>query len=107
MFSPVCHGALWPFGHGPRLAFEPLFPKNASLDLEMQRTVLGQHYRYHALIPVPLGEDFSFMEDNEEQWSALESQHSICDIIMQDVPVRQVMEVHGSRIWCGECTSPE
>ncbi len=74
-------------------AIAEVFPKNASLDLAMQRKVLGQHYRYNALIPVPLGDDFSFMEDNEEQWSALESQHSICDIIMQDVPVRQVMEV--------------
>ena len=69
------------------------FPESETLDLELQREVLANHYRYNALIPVPVGEDFSFMEDNEEQWSALESGNSICDIIMQDVPTGQVMEV--------------
>ncbi len=74
-------------------AITEVFPQDPSLDLESQESVLAQHYRYRALIPVPLGEDFSFMEENEEQWMQLESQNSICDIIMQDVPARQVMEV--------------
>ena len=69
------------------------FPRDEALDLELQRELLANHYRYNALIPVPVGEDFSFMEDNDEQWAALESGHSICDIIMQDVPAGQVMEV--------------
>lgn len=69
-----------------------IFPQNPDLDLEMQARVIDNHYRYSALIPVPNGDDFSFMEDNQEQWAVLESQYSICDIIMQDVP-GQVMEV--------------
>ena len=69
-----------------------IFPRNPDLDLEMQARVIDNHYRYSALIPVPNGDDFSFMEDNQEQWAVLESQYSICDIIMQDVPGK-VMEV--------------
>lgn len=71
---------------------DEIFPRDPSLDLVMQARVIENHYRYGALIPVPLGQDFSFMEENPEQWQALESQYSICDIIMQDVP-GQVMEV--------------
>jgi len=69
-----------------------IFPQDPRLDLEMQAKVLGNHYRYNALIPIPKGEDFSFMENNEEAWAALESGNSICDIIIEDVP-GQVMEV--------------
>lgn len=74
-------------------AITEVFPQDESLDLDQQKSLLQHQYRYRALIPVPLGDDFSFMEDNPEQWQALESQNSICDIIMQDVPVGQVMEV--------------
>jgi len=74
-------------------AITEVFPNDPSMDLESQKSLLEHHYRYNALIPVPLGEDFSFMEENEEQWMQLESENSICDIIMQDVPARQVMEV--------------
>ncbi len=70
-----------------------VFPQRNDLDLELQREVLANHYRYNALIPVPVGDDFSFMEDNPEQWALLESNNTVCDIIMQDVPARQVMEV--------------
>lgn len=70
-----------------------VFPQDPSLDLELQKSLLQHHYRYRALIPVPLGDDFSFMENNPEQWEVLENQNSICDVIMQDVPVGQVMEV--------------
>ena len=74
-------------------AITEVFPQDPELDLAMQRTVLENHYRYRALIPVPLGDDFSFMEENEEQWAELESNNSICDIIMQATPNGQVMEV--------------
>ncbi len=67
------------------------FPRDTGLDPDLQRRVLANHYRYKALVPVPLGYDYSFMEG--EQWAALEREHSICDVIMQDVPEGQVMEV--------------
>lgn len=70
-----------------------MFPQDPGLDLAMQREVLANHYRHKALIPVPLGFDYSFMERDEQQWRVLERQYSICDVIMQDVPEGQVMEV--------------
>ena len=70
-----------------------IFPQDPGLNLNMQRQVLANHYRYNALIPVPLGEDFGFMEENPQQWAALQERNSICDVIMQDVPTGQVMEV--------------
>ena len=72
------------------------FPRDAGLDPDLQREVLANHYRYRALIPVPLGDDTRFMEENEEEWAAIEAGNSVCDIIMQDGPVGpegQVMEV--------------
>ncbi len=73
-----------------------VFPRDAGLDPDLQRRVLESHYRYNALIPVPLGDDMSFTEENEEQWREIEKNNSVCDIIMQDGPVGpegQVMEV--------------
>ncbi|MDE2977116.1 MAG: hypothetical protein OXU63_06305, partial [Acidobacteriota bacterium] len=32
------------------------FPRDAGLDADLQREVLANHYRYRALIPVPLGD---------------------------------------------------
>ena len=72
-------------------AITEMFPQDPGLDLAMQREVLANHYRHKALIPVPLGFDYSFMD--ERQWRALERQYSICDVIMQNVPEGQVMEV--------------
>ncbi len=72
------------------------FPRDAGLDADLQRELLANHYRYRALIPVPLGDDMSFTEENEEQWAEIEKNHSVCDIIMQGTPVGpegQVMEV--------------
>lgn len=72
------------------------FPRDAGLDADLQRELLANHYRYGALIPVPLGDDMSFTEENEEQWAEIEKNHSVCDIIMQGTPVGpegQVMEV--------------
>jgi len=69
------------------------FPRDAGLDADLQREVLANHYRYNALIPVPLGYDYSFMDEADEQWAAIERDNSVCDVIMQDVPEGQVMEV--------------
>ena len=69
------------------------FPRDAGLDADLQRRVLESHYRYRALIPVPLGFDDSFMDETDEDWAAIERENSVCDVIMQDVPEGQVMEV--------------
>jgi len=73
-------------------AIAEIFPQDEGLDLAKQKEVLRNQYLYKALIPVPVGEDFSFFEDNPEIWEQTASQNTICDIIMQDVP-GQVMEV--------------
>ncbi len=69
------------------------FPRDAGLDADLQRELLANHYRYNALIPVPLGFDYSFMDETDERWAAIERENSVCDVIMQDVPEGQVMEV--------------
>ena len=69
------------------------FPQDAGLDADLQRELLANHYRYNALIPVPLGYDYSFMDETDEKWAAIERDNSVCDVIMQDVPQGQVMEV--------------
>jgi len=73
-------------------AITEIFPQDEGLDLAKQEEILRNQYLYKALIPVPVGEDFSFFEDNEEVFEQTASQNTICDIIMQDVP-GQVMEV--------------
>ena len=69
-----------------------IFPRGPEMDTARQAEVLANHRMYGAVIPVPLGRDFSFMEDNADDWARIESENSVCDIIMQDVP-GQVMEV--------------
>lgn len=69
-----------------------IFPRDDTLDLAKQREVLRNHYLYKALIPVPVGDDMSFIEDDEATFERLVSQNSVCDIIMSEVP-GQVMEV--------------
>ena len=69
------------------------FPRDAGLDADLQRELLANHYRYNALIPVPLGYDYGFMDEADEAWAAIERDNSVCDVIMQDVPEGQVMEV--------------
>jgi hypothetical protein len=71
-------------------AISEIFAQNEGLDLEMQAEILRNHYRYNSVIPVPVGEDFSFFEHPDFEQTA--SENSICDIIMQDIP-GQVMEV--------------
>ena len=69
-----------------------IFPRNENLDLAKQEEVLRNHYLHRALIPVPVGEDMSFFEEDRETFMLTASQNSICDIIMSEVP-GQVMEV--------------
>ncbi len=69
-----------------------IFPRGPEMDTARQAEVLANHHMYGAVIPVPLGRDFSFMENNADDWARIESENSVCDIIMQDVP-GQVMEV--------------
>jgi len=69
-----------------------MFPRSPEMDAARQAEVLANHHMYGAVIPVPLGRDFSFMENNAEDWARIESENSICDVIMQGVR-GQVMEV--------------
>jgi hypothetical protein len=70
-----------------------IYPRDENLDLEMQEEILKNHYRYRAVIPVPVGDDRSYRQTEEEAFDLTASQNSICDIIMEDVPRGQVMEV--------------
>ena len=69
-----------------------MFPRGPEMDADRQADVLANHRMYGAVIPVPLGEDFSFMQTSADDWAKLQTESSVCDIIMQDVP-GQVMEV--------------
>ncbi|MDE0003618.1 MAG: hypothetical protein OXQ29_13080 [Rhodospirillaceae bacterium] len=69
-----------------------MFPQAPEMDLAMQAEVLANHHMYGAVIPVPMGRDYSFMETNADDWARLESENSVCDVIMQGVR-GQVMEV--------------
>jgi hypothetical protein len=69
-----------------------IFPRDSNLDLAKQEEILRNQYLYKAVIPVPVGEDMSFIEDDEATFERIASQNTICDIIMEDVP-GQVMEV--------------
>jgi hypothetical protein len=69
-----------------------IFPQDENLDLAKQEEILRNHYLHRALIPVPVGEDMSFFEEDRETFMQTASQNSICDIIMSEVP-GQVMEV--------------
>ena len=71
---------------------EEIFPRGPGIDTERQAEVLANHHIYGAVIPVPLGEDFSFRETSPDDWARLQARNSVCDIIMQGVR-GQVMEV--------------
>jgi hypothetical protein len=73
-------------------AITEIFPREEGMDLAKQEEILRNHYLYKALIPVPVGEDMSFFEEDKEIFMELAGQNSICDIIMSEVP-GQVMEV--------------
>jgi hypothetical protein len=72
-------------------ATQEIFPVDTGLDLTRQNEILFNQLRYGALIPVPLGDDLSFL-DQAPGWPTIEARYSVCDIIMQGVP-NQVMEV--------------
>ena len=69
-----------------------MFPQGPEMDVAKQAEVLVNHHIYGAVIPVPLGRDYSFMETSADDWARLESENSVCDVIMQGVR-GQVMEV--------------
>ena len=69
-----------------------MFPQGPDMDLAKQAEVLANHHMYGAVIPVPMGRDYSFMETSADDWARLETENSVCDVIMQDVR-GQVMEV--------------
>ena len=69
-----------------------MFPRSPEMDTATQAEVLANHHIYGAVIPVPLGRDYSFMETSADDWARLESENSVCDVIMQGVR-GQVMEV--------------
>ena len=69
-----------------------MFPRGPEMDAAMQAEVLANHHIYGAVIPVPLGRDYSFMQTSADDWARLESENSVCDVIMQGVR-GQVMEV--------------
>lgn len=71
------------------------FPRKKSLDLKKQREVIEALHAYGALLPVPNTErelERLFRKEGEAI-DALHARHSLCDIIMADVPEGQVMEV--------------
>jgi hypothetical protein len=72
---------------------QEILAQDESLDLESQQELIRNLYRYRATIPVPVGDDMSFIEDDEAAFDRLTEQNSICDIIMEGVPRGQVMEV--------------
>lgn len=71
-------------------AIEEHFPQNPGLDLDTQAEILRNLYRYRALIPVPVGENFDFFQHPEFKQTA--ANNTVCDIIMEGIP-GQVMEV--------------
>ena len=72
---------------------QEILPQDESLNLELQQEVIRNLYRYRATIPVPVGDDMSFIEEDEAAFDRLTEQNSICDIIMEGVSRGQVMEV--------------
>jgi hypothetical protein len=72
-------------------AIEEIFSGRVGIDAGLREEVVRNHYRYRALIPVPVGDDFSFAE--APGWESTEQANTVCDIIMEAVPRGQVMEV--------------
>lgn len=69
---------------------EEIFPRDESLDLEAQDSVLRAQYEYRALIPFFHGQPD--MEEDEAAFDAITATNSVCDIIME-TESGQVMEV--------------
>ena len=72
-----------------------MFPQEGEgIDTELQKEVLGNLYRYKAVIPFFLGHEHDFAPELEAVWKVTRSKNSICDIIMEGVPgqVNEVVE---------------
>ena len=72
---------------------EAMFPQSEGIDSDLQKEVLKSLYRYRVAIPLFKG-DPGF--DTEEDWATygnMKRQNSVCDIIVEGEPGRQVMEV--------------
>ena len=70
-----------------------MFPQGEGIDSDLQKEVLRNMYRYRVVIPLfKVNPGF----DSEEDWVVYQNmkrQNSVCDIIIEDEPGRQVMEV--------------
>jgi hypothetical protein len=71
-----------------------MFPQNESIDIELQKEVLRNMYRYRTVIPLFRDEEFEFSPEDQQAWDLTTNQNSICDIIMEGVPgqVNEVVE---------------
>lgn len=69
-----------------------MFPQDERLDLDLQRQVLENNYRYNAVIPVPRADNLESLDPEKPELQALFKQNSVCDIIMEGSS-GQVMEV--------------
>ncbi len=69
-----------------------MFRKSEQTDIGKQKEVIQNLYRYHAVLPIFPGEDFSIIEKNEDAWLAVEAKASVCDVVMANVE-GQVVEV--------------
>ncbi len=72
-----------------------IFRVTESTDERLQQSVMKHLYEYKALLPVPRSEEsLARLERNHAQvFEELEASHSVCDIIMAEVPRGLVMEV--------------
>jgi hypothetical protein len=72
-----------------------IFPQEGEgIDIELQKEVLRNMYKYRAVIPLFRGHDHEFTPEDEAAWDLTRSQNSICDIIMEGVSgqVNEVVE---------------
>lgn len=72
-----------------------MFPREGEgIDVELQKEVLRNMYKYRAVIPLFRGHDHEFAPEDEATWDVTRSQNSICDIIMEGVSgqVNEVVE---------------
>lgn len=72
-----------------------MFPQEGEgIDVELQKEVLRNMYKYKPVIPFFLGHEHEFTPEDEVAFDITRSQNSICDIIMEGVPgqVNEVVE---------------
>ncbi|MCK4931467.1 MAG: hypothetical protein KAT01_04815 [Candidatus Aminicenantes bacterium] len=75
-------------------AIKEMFPQGNGIDVELQKELLRNMYKYKTVIPFFKGQDHEFAPEDEAAWDLTRSQNSICDIIMEGVPgqVNEVVE---------------